>query len=70
MTQHHEDALSEERRREVGKEAAEHILGPNPVVGVRGHTLVEICRGQHSDHINNCREVEPQCCTASQRRHG
>jgi len=34
MTQHHEDALCEKQRREVGTEAAEHILGPNPVVGV------------------------------------
>jgi len=41
MTQHHEDALSEERRREVGTEAAEHILGPNPVVGVRGQDLFQ-----------------------------
>src|SRR5216684_2911110 len=41
MTQHHEDALSEKRRREVGTEAAEHILGPNPVVGVRGQDLFQ-----------------------------
>ncbi len=41
MTQHHEDALSEERRRQVGTEAAEHILGPNPVVGVRGKDLFQ-----------------------------
>jgi len=41
MTQHHEDALSDERRREVGAEAAEHILGPNPVVGVRGQDLFQ-----------------------------
>jgi polyhydroxyalkanoate synthase len=39
MRQHHEDALSEERRKEVGTEAAEHILGPNPVVGVRRQDL-------------------------------
>lgn len=42
MTQHHEDALSEERRREeVGSVAAEHILGPNPVIGVRGQDLFQ-----------------------------
>jgi polyhydroxyalkanoate synthase len=40
MRQYHEDALSEERRREVGTEAAEHILGPNPVVGVRRRDLL------------------------------
>src|SRR6266571_4599939 len=39
MTQHHEDALREERHTEVGAEAAEHILGPNPVVGVRGKDI-------------------------------
>ncbi len=41
MTQLHEDALSDERRREVGTEAAEHILGPNPVIGVRGQDLFQ-----------------------------
>lgn len=38
---HHENALSQERGREVGTEAAEHILGPNPVVGVRGQDLFQ-----------------------------
>ena len=41
MTQHHEDTLSEERRREVGTEAVEHIPGPNPVVGLRGQDLFQ-----------------------------
>jgi hypothetical protein len=30
MTQHHDDGLREARRTEVGAEAAENILGPNP----------------------------------------
>jgi hypothetical protein len=34
-----EAAVREERRKEVGTEAAEHILGPNPVVGLRGKDL-------------------------------
>ena len=41
MTHDHEDALSEEQRRAVGAEAAEHILGPNPVVGVRSQDLFQ-----------------------------
>ena len=41
MAQQHEEALNEERRREMGTEAAEHILGPNPVVGVRGQDLLQ-----------------------------
>jgi poly[(R)-3-hydroxyalkanoate] polymerase subunit PhaC len=41
MTQQHEDALSEERRKEIGRETAEHILGPNPVVGVRGKDIFQ-----------------------------
>ncbi len=41
MTQHHEDGLREVRRTEVGTEAAENILGPNPVVGVRGKDILE-----------------------------
>src|ERR1051326_2679732 len=41
MTHNPEDTLSEERRRAVGTEAAEHILGPNPVVGVRGQDIVQ-----------------------------
>src|SRR5215471_5443880 len=44
MTHEQEDTLSEERRREVGMEAAEHILGPNPVVGVRGQDLFQTAR--------------------------
>jgi polyhydroxyalkanoate synthase len=44
MTQNHTDALSEERRKEVGAEAAEHILGPNPVVGVRRQDLFHTAR--------------------------
>jgi polyhydroxyalkanoate synthase len=39
MTQPHEDAVREERHTEVGTEASEHILGPNPVVGVRGKDI-------------------------------
>src|SRR6266581_7905767 len=34
-----ETTVNEERRKEVGTEAAEHILGPNPVVGLRGKDL-------------------------------
>src|SRR5438128_1041149 len=34
MIQHHDDMLHEERRTEVGAEAAEHILGHHPVVGM------------------------------------
>src|SRR3989475_4439590 len=41
MTQHREDTLREERRTEVGAEAAENILGPNPVVGLRGKDLFQ-----------------------------
>ncbi|HZR38481.1 MAG TPA: alpha/beta fold hydrolase, partial [Ktedonobacteraceae bacterium] len=41
MTQHSKEALSEVQRREVGAEAAEHILGPNPVVGVRGRDIFQ-----------------------------
>ncbi len=41
MTQHHDDTLHEERRTEVGAEAAEHILGPNPVVGVHGKDILQ-----------------------------
>ena len=33
------EAVDEERRKEVGTEAAENILGPNPVVGLRGKDL-------------------------------
>ncbi|HEY6408470.1 MAG TPA: hypothetical protein VIY29_13460, partial [Ktedonobacteraceae bacterium] len=36
-----EAAVNEERRKEVGTEAAEHILGPNPVVGLRGKDLLQ-----------------------------
>jgi polyhydroxyalkanoate synthase len=36
-----EAAVSEEQRKEVGTEAAEHILGPNPVVGFRGKDLFQ-----------------------------
>ena len=36
-----EAAVREERRKEVGTEAAEHILGPNPVVGLRGKDLFQ-----------------------------
>src|SRR6266516_3628761 len=36
-----EAAVREERRKEVGTEAAEHILGPNPVVGLRGRDLFQ-----------------------------
>src|SRR6266581_3341999 len=39
MTQHREDTLREERRTEDGAEAAENILGPIPVVGLRGRDL-------------------------------
>src|SRR5438552_13245778 len=38
-----EAATDEERRKEVGSEAAEHILGPNPVVGLRGKDLFRTC---------------------------
>jgi polyhydroxyalkanoate synthase len=41
MNQNHEDTLNEKRRREMGRETAEHILGPNPVVGVRGKDLFQ-----------------------------
>ena len=41
MKQNSEDASSQERRRNVGTEAAEHILGPNPVVGVRRKDLFQ-----------------------------
>jgi len=36
-----EAVVYEERRKEVGTEAAEHILGPNPVVGLRGKDLFQ-----------------------------
>src|SRR6266705_3006767 len=36
-----EAAVREERAKEVGTEAAEHILGPNPVVGLRGKDLFQ-----------------------------
>lgn len=39
MTQHHDDTGRQARRAEVGMEAAEHIPGPNPVVGVRGKDI-------------------------------
>ena len=35
-----EATVNEEQRKEVGAETAEHILGPNPVVGVRGKDLL------------------------------
>jgi polyhydroxyalkanoate synthase len=41
MTHDHEDAVSREQRRTVGAEAAEHILGPNPVVGVRSQDIFQ-----------------------------
>ena len=41
MTQYHDDVLSEERRIKVGTEAAEHILGPNPAVGVRSRDFLQ-----------------------------
>jgi polyhydroxyalkanoate synthase len=44
MTQHHENGSGAARRREVGSEAAEHILGPNLVVGVRGKDIIETLR--------------------------
>src|SRR6266581_2006156 len=40
-SQKNETAVREERAKEVGTEAAEHILGPNPVVGLRGKDLVQ-----------------------------
>jgi polyhydroxyalkanoate synthase len=36
-----EAVVREERPKEVGTEAAEHILGPNPVVGLRGKDLFQ-----------------------------
>src|SRR5215813_3416043 len=41
MMHDREDVLSEKRRKAVGMEAAEHILGPNPVVGVRGQDIFQ-----------------------------
>ena len=41
MKRYHEDALNEERSRNGGPEAAEHIPGPNPAVGVRGKGIFE-----------------------------
>lgn len=42
MKHYREDALSEEQRRGVGTEAAEHMPGPNTALGVRGENLLHI----------------------------
>src|SRR5215471_1114322 len=39
-----EAAVFEEKRKEVGTEAAENILGPNPVVGLRGRDIFQTFR--------------------------
>jgi len=57
MTQHHEDGLREVRRTEVGTDAAENILGPNPVVGVRGKDILETLRKLGRQALSQPHEV-------------